>query len=92
MNIDNITINKLASLSKLEFNEDEVQEIKINLGEILTFMENMDEVSFNGENISVKNESIFREDEATDNEFDNDFYQNNVNIENNQFKVPTVLW
>jgi aspartyl-tRNA(Asn)/glutamyl-tRNA(Gln) amidotransferase subunit C len=91
MKIDDTTIAKLSSLSKLEFKEDEIIEIKKNLGEVLTFMENMNEVSFTEENIVINNESILRKDEPTTREFSQDFYKNNKNIENNQFKVPTVL-
>jgi len=91
MKINDTTIAKLSSLSKLEFKEDEIIEIKKNLGEVLTFMENMNEVSFTEENIVINNESILRKDEPTTREFSQDFYKNNKNIENNQFKVPTVL-
>jgi len=91
MNIEDITIKKLATLSKLEFKEDEVQEIKNNLGEILTFMENMKDISFEDTTTPISNSSVLREDIHIQKEFDDAFYENNKNIENNQFKLPTVL-
>lgn len=48
MQVDNELIDKLANLSKLEFNTNEKNEIKEDLSKILSFMEKLNELSTEG--------------------------------------------
>ena len=48
MQVDNELIDKLANLSKLEFNADAKNEIKEDLSKILNFMEKLNELSTDG--------------------------------------------
>jgi len=67
MQVDNELIDKLANLSKLEFNADAKNEIKEDLSKILNFMEKLNELNTDGvEPLIFINEdvNVFRTDEV----------------------------
>jgi aspartyl-tRNA(Asn)/glutamyl-tRNA(Gln) amidotransferase subunit C len=67
MIVDDALVNKLANLSKLEFDEAGRQEIRKDLTNILSFMEKLNELNTDGvEPLIFVNEdvNVFREDEV----------------------------
>ena len=67
MIVDDVLVDKLANLSKLEFDTESKKEIKADLSKILNFMEKLNELNTDGiEPLIYINEevNIFREDEV----------------------------
>ena len=94
MSIDNNTIDRIATLAKLSFNEDEKQEIKKDLTKILDFVDALNEVNTdNVEPLIYMNEG---EDELRDDVVDHVVTQeqalkNAPQKDSDYIKVPKVL-
>ena len=94
MKIDRSLINKLAELSKLEFNEEDAAEIQKNLGNILDLVEKLNEVDTEGvEPLIYMNENIdvFREDKIKQVISKEEGLKNAPDKDSDYIKVPKVI-
>ena len=86
---------KLASLSKLKLTDDEVENLRTELSEILNYVAVLDKVDTDGleptyEVSGLKN--VYRKDEVKDYGYDvKDLLKNAPAVQDNQFKVKRVL-
>lgn len=94
MEIKKEEIMHIAKLASLKIKDEEIEEYRKNLQDILNFAntinsvdtENIEET--NGANINV---NFFREDEVKNFEDENLLMQNAPEQENNMFKIPKVI-
>lgn len=94
MEIKKEEIMHIAKLASLKIKEEEIEEYRKNLQDILNFAntinsvdtENIEET--NGANTNV---NFFREDEVKNFEDENLLMQNAPEQENNMFKIPKVI-
>ena len=94
MKIDRSLINKLAELSKLEFNEEDAAEIQKNLGNILDLVEKLNEVDTEGvEPLVYMNENVdvFREDKVKQVISKEEGLKNAPDKDSDYIKVPKVI-
>ena len=94
MKIDRSLINKLAELSKLEFNEEDAAEIQKNLGNILDLVEKLNEVDTEGvEPLIYMNENVdvFREDKVKQVISKKEGLKNAPDKDSDYIKVPKVI-
>ena len=94
MKIDRSLINKLAELSKLEFNEEDAAEIQKNLGNILDLVEKLNEVDTEGvEPLIYMNENVdvFREDKVKQVISKEEGLKNAPDKDSDYIKVPKVI-
>jgi aspartyl-tRNA(Asn)/glutamyl-tRNA(Gln) amidotransferase subunit C len=94
MNIDDSLIEKLAHLSRLEFNEEETQEIKNDLQKMLGFIDKLNELDTTGVQPLLHmsdNVNIFRKDEVKGEISRNDVFRNAPLHDDEFFKVPKVI-
>ncbi len=94
MKIDRSLINKLAELSKLEFNEEDAAEIQKNLGNILDLVEKLNEVDTEGvEPLIYMNENVdvFREDKVKQVISKEEGLKNSPDKDSDYIKVPKVI-
>ena len=94
MKVDNTLIQNLASLSKLDFNESDLQKIKVDLENIFEFVKVLEKV--NTDNIEpliyMSDEiNVIRNDEVTTQISKTDALKNAPSKNSDYFKVPTVL-
>lgn len=94
MNIDDDLIEKLAHLSRLEFNHAEKQEIKDDLQKMLGFIDKLNELDTTGVEPLLhvtENANIFRKDEVKGELSREDVFRNAPMHDNEFFKVPKVI-
>jgi aspartyl-tRNA(Asn)/glutamyl-tRNA(Gln) amidotransferase subunit C len=94
MKVDNQLIDKLARLSKLEFDEASKKEIKKDLTRMLDFVEQLNELDTEGVEplIHVNAElNKFREDEVTEELSQKEALKNAPKHDGFYFKVPKVV-
>jgi aspartyl-tRNA(Asn)/glutamyl-tRNA(Gln) amidotransferase subunit C len=94
MIIDDKKIADLAHLSRLEFNEEDKEAIKADLGRIIVFCDKLREVNTEGVEplIYLNNEqNILREDLAEVGMTKNDALKNAPSADSDYFKVPKVI-
>jgi len=94
MKIDNKTVDKLADLSKLEFDEKAKEEIIKDLNKILTFVEKLNELDTSDVEplIYMTDEvNVMREDEVNQDLSQKDALKNAPKKDSDYFKVPKVL-
>ena len=94
MKIDRSLINKLAELSKLEFNEEDAAEIQKNLGNILDLVEKLNEVDTESvEPLIYMNENVdvFREDKVKQVISKEGGLKNAPDKDSDYIKVPKVI-
>lgn len=94
MKIDTALIDKLAELSKLEFNEADKTEIQKNLGNILDLVEKLQEVNTEGVEPLVymnENTGVFRPDAITNSTTKEQALQNAPSKDSDYIKVPKVI-
>tara|TARA_A100001037_G_scaffold233797_1_gene212457 strand:- start:104 stop:394 length:291 start_codon:yes stop_codon:yes gene_type:complete len=94
MKVDNTLIQNLASLSKLDFNESDLQKIKVDLENIFEFVKVLEKV--NTDNVEpliyMSDETnVIRNDEITTQVSKTDALKNAPSKNSDYFKVPTVL-
>jgi aspartyl-tRNA(Asn)/glutamyl-tRNA(Gln) amidotransferase subunit C len=85
---------KLAALSKLRLTNDEVEALRSQLSEILTYVETLDKVDVTGleptyQVTGLKN--VTRPDEIKDYGYSQDLLANAPSLQDGQFKVKRVL-
>ena len=94
MIIDDKKIADLAHLSRLEFNVEDKEAIKADLGRIIVFCDKLREVNTEGVEplIYLNNEqNILREDLAEVGMTKNDALKNAPSADSDYFKVPKVI-
>jgi aspartyl-tRNA(Asn)/glutamyl-tRNA(Gln) amidotransferase subunit C len=94
MDIDNGLVDRLAELSKLEFNADEKERIKGDLQKILNLVEKLNEVNVDGvEPLKYMNDdvNVLREDEVKGQVSKADALSNAPQRDSDFFKVPKVI-
>ena len=91
MDINNETINHLADLAKLEFTEIEKEDLKTNLGRILSYCEKLNEVDTTGVEPLIfmsENVNLLRTDEAELNYSKSNALRNAPAKDSDYFRVP----
>ena len=94
MNIDNTTIDKLAELSKLEFDAAAKEEMKKDLSRIVSFVEKLNELdTANVEPLIYMTDEVnnLREDEVKQDISQADALKNAPKKDSDYFKVPKVI-
>lgn len=94
MDIDNGLVDRLAELSKLEFNADEKDRIKGDLQKILNLVEKLNEVNVDGvEPLKYMNDdvNVLRDDEVKGQVSKADALSNAPQRDSDFFKVPKVI-
>ena len=94
MEVDDKLIDKLASLSKLEFKANEKESIKKDMDRMLTFFEQLSEVDTDGLEplIHINPETnVYRADKITEGLSQADALKNAPNHDSFYFKVPKVV-
>lgn len=94
MKVDDALVDKLAKLSRLEFDAEEKKAIIKDLGRMLDFAEQLNEVDTTGVEplIHVNPEkNVFRPDEVTESLTQAEALKNAPNHDSYYFKVPKVV-
>lgn len=94
MDINNETIDKLADLAKLEFNEEEKENLKKDLSRILSYIESLNQIDTDGvEPLIFMSESvnILREDHPGSTIPKADALKNAPSKDSDYFKVPKFI-
>ncbi len=94
MDVNDALIDKLAHLSRLEFAEEEKQEIKNDLEKMIGFIDKLNELDTTGVEPLLhmsENENIFRKDEVTGSISKEDVFKNAPLHDDQFFKVPKVI-
>lgn len=94
MKLDESTVDRIAYLSKLEFNEDEKKAILNDMNQMLSFVERLKEV--NTENVEPlihmsDDVNVLRADDAIATTSQNEALKNAPSKDSTYFKIPKVL-
>jgi len=94
MKIDNETVDKIAHLARLEFENESKQQIINDMNNMLGFIDKLNELDTNNVEPLVyisEERNILREDEATQTISQNDALKNAPKKDSDYFKVPKVI-
>jgi len=94
MNVNDALIEKLAHLSRLEFNEEEKEEIKNDLEKMIGFIEKLNELDTAGVEPLLHmsdNVNVFRKDIVNGQLSRKDVFKNAPLHDDEFFKVPKVI-
>jgi len=95
MKIDDQTINKLEKLSSLEIAEDKKESLKEELSQIVSFIENLDEIDVSGVDATfttITGGQPLRTDEVTSTISVSEHIMSNApRVEDNCFIVPAII-
>lgn len=95
MTIDDTLINKLSKLSSLEIEESKKENLKIELAEIVEFVENLNEIDVTHVDATfttIEGGAILREDVATqNNEVSEHILKHSPKSEAGYFIVPPII-
>jgi aspartyl-tRNA(Asn)/glutamyl-tRNA(Gln) amidotransferase subunit C len=94
MNVNDALIEKLAHLSRLEFNEAEKEEIKSDLEKMIGFIDKLNELDTTGVEPLLHmsdNVNVFRKDEVKGELKREDVFKNAPLHDDQFFKVPKVI-
>lgn len=94
MEISKEEILHIAKLASLKIKEEEIEEYRKNLQDILNFAKTIDKVNTDNleeTNGATANVNFLREDEVKEFEDKESLMQNALDKENNMFKIPKVL-
>lgn len=94
MEISKEEILHIAKLASLKIKEEEIEEYRKNLQDILNFAKTIDSVDTNNleeTNGATTNINFLREDVVEEFEYKEKLMQNAPDQENNMFKIPKVL-
>ena len=95
MTIDDTLINKLSKLSSLEVADDKKENLKVELAEIVEFVENLNDIDVGHVDATfttVEGGAMLREDVAvTNTELSNHIIENSPKSENGYFIVPKII-
>jgi aspartyl-tRNA(Asn)/glutamyl-tRNA(Gln) amidotransferase subunit C len=92
--IDNATIDKLANLARLEFNDSEKEAIKKDLSKILSYVEKLNEIDTTGVEplIHISDEvNVLRDDVVEETITQQEALKNAPDKNSDYFKIPKVL-
>lgn len=94
MSVDRKTVERIASLAKLEFNEEEKQEITEDMNRMLAFVKQLQEVDTEGVEPLVymlEEEAVLRKDEVIQTITQKEALKNAPESDTDFIKVPKVL-
>lgn len=94
MKVNDALIEKLANLSRLEFDEAEKEEIKTDLEKMIGFIDKLNELDTSGVEPLLhmsENINVFRNDEVQGEIGKKDVFKNAPLHDNEFFKVPKVI-
>jgi aspartyl-tRNA(Asn)/glutamyl-tRNA(Gln) amidotransferase subunit C len=94
MNVDDALIEKLANLSRLEFADEEKDDIKKDLEKMIGFIDKLNELDTTGVEPLLhmsSNTNIFRKDEVQGELKREDVFKNAPLHDGEFFKVPKVI-
>lgn len=94
MNIDNELVDRLAELSKLEFDEQAKESIKKDLQKILNLVQKLEEVNVDGVEPLIymtDEKNVLRKDVVKDMVTKEEALQNAPQRDSDYFKVPKVI-
>ena len=94
MNVNDALIEQLAHLSRLEFNEEEKEEIKNDLEKMIGFIDKLNELDTTGVEPLLHmsdNVNVFRKDAVTGQISRKDVFKNAPLHDDDFFKVPKVI-
>ena len=94
MKIDDKTVDKIASLSKLSFSGEQKEAIKNDMNKILNFMGKLEELDTDGVEplIHMTNDvNVLRADDAVSDITQKEALQNAPKKDSTYFKIPKVL-
>jgi len=94
MEVDKATVERIATLSKLQFNEEEKVEIMGDMNRMLTFIEQLQEVDTEGVEPLIyvlQEEAVLRKDEVIETITQKEALQNAPDKDTDFIKVPKVL-
>ncbi len=94
MEVNDAMVDKLAHLSRLEFNDSEKKEIKNDLQRMIAFVEKLNELDLDGVKpmLFMSDEvNVLREDEIKDSVSREDALKNAPVHDEQFFKVPKVI-
>ncbi len=94
MAIDNNTVDKIATLAKLEFNDNAKEEIKEDLNKMLHFVDKLNELDT--DNVEpliymLDEEQVLREDDVKGHVTQKEALKNAPDADSDYFKVPKVI-
>jgi len=94
MPVDNETVDRIAELAKLNFNDDAKEDIKTDLNKMLNFVDKLNEL--NTENIEpliymLDEAPKLRDDQVKGHVTQTDALKNGPNKDTDYFKVPKVI-
>lgn len=94
MKIDNATVDRIAMLSRLQFNGEEKENIKGDLNKIIDFIDKLNELDTDDvEPLMFITEelNVVREDEVKNEVPQKDALQNGPDTNSDYFRVPKVI-
>ncbi|MCZ7611502.1 MAG: Asp-tRNA(Asn)/Glu-tRNA(Gln) amidotransferase subunit GatC [Ignavibacterium sp.] len=94
MSITKKDVEEIAALAKLKFNDEELQNFTVQMNEILTYMDKLNELDT--ENVKplshpVEQVNIFREDKLKKSVSTEEALKNSPDKTDQHFKVPKVI-
>ena len=94
MAIDNTTVDKIAELAKLQFNDEAKEEIKADLNKMLDFVDKLNELDTDGVDpliYMLDEEQELRVDEVKGHVSQQEALKNAPNKDSDYIKVPKVI-
>lgn len=94
MEIDNKTVDRIATLAKLQFDDNKKEEIKNDLNRMLAFVDKINEVNTDGVEplVHMNNEiNVLREDVVKVTITQEEALKNAPQKDSDYFKIPKVL-
>ena len=94
MEIDNETVDKIASLSKLSFSGEQKEAIKNDMNKMLNFIGKLEEVNTDGVDPLIhmtEDVNVLRADEAVSDITQKEALKNAPKKDSTYFKIPKVL-
>ena len=94
MKVDKATVQHLAKLAKLKFNDQEADQLKMDMQKIVDFIDKLDEIDTTGvEEMEYINDygNVLRADDIEGHVSKEEALKNGPEIDSDFFKVPKVL-
>ncbi len=94
MKVDKDTLNKIAHLARLEFDEKDTEKMILDMGNIISFIDKLNEVNTDGvEPLTTMSHEVnsLREDEVKPHLDHNSALKNAPQKDSDFFRVPKVL-
>lgn len=94
MSVSKDDVKKIAELARLEFTENEIEELNVDLNKILGYVEKLNELDTeNVEPLShpIENNNVFREDKVQESISREKALKNAPDSSSEHFKVPKVI-